>query len=59
MGSGVPLSMSRIRRADMDPEIFDPWVVADVLLREESDEEEDEEDKNENKEEDEDEGYSE
>jgi hypothetical protein len=57
---GVPLSMSRIRPENLDPEISDRWVAADVLFREEPDEEEDDEDEQEeDNEEDDDEGYSE
>ena len=57
--------MSRIRPENLDPEISDRWVAADVLFREEPDEEEDDEDEQEedneeeDNEEDDDEGYSE
>ena len=53
--------MSRIRQENLDPEISDRSVAADVLFREEPDEEEDEErrNKDEDNEEDDDEGYSE
>jgi hypothetical protein len=59
--SGVPLSMSRIRPENLDPEISDRSAAADVLFREEPDEEEDEEEdeQEDDNEEDDDEGYSE
>jgi hypothetical protein len=56
--------MTRICPGFLDPNFSDPWVPADVLLRQEPDEEEDEEeDEGDRKEDDEDEdtddGYSE
>jgi hypothetical protein len=53
--------MGRIRPENLDPEISDRSVAADVLFREEpEEEEEDEEDEQEeDNEEDDDEGYSE
>ena len=56
--------MSRMRPANLDPEVSDRSVAADVLFREEPDEEEDEEEdegdrKEDNEDEDTDDGYSE
>jgi hypothetical protein len=54
------LGMSGIHPENLDPEISDRSVAADVLFREEPDEEENEEDEQgEGNEEDDDEGYSE
>jgi hypothetical protein len=58
---GVPLTMSRIRPENLDPEISERSVDADVLLRQEPDEEE-EEDEGDGQEDDDDnsdDGYSE
>jgi hypothetical protein len=55
--------MSGIRPGNLDPELSDRSVAADVLFREEPDEEEDKEDEedeqDEDNDEDDDEGYSE
>ena len=54
------MNMSRIYPQCPGPDPSDPWVAADLLVREEPDEEEDEEDEqDEDNDEDGDEGYSE
>ncbi len=56
------MSMGRIRPENLDPEISDRSVAADVLFREEPEEEEEEDEEDEQEEdneEDNDEGYSE
>ena len=55
--------MSRIRPANLDPEVSDRSVAADVLFREEPDEEDEEEDEDDGEEDEDDDeeydGYSE
>ena len=60
--AGVPLVMSRFLPENLDPEISDRSVAADVLLRQEPDEEEDEEEDDRKEDDDDgdtDDGYSE
>ena len=60
---GVSLGVRRLSLEQSDPEPSDPWVPADVLLREEPENEEEDEEENEGGGEDDDddgdEGYSE